>query len=141
MPGDPALGDDFWTASVGITLPWVYQRQTVQEEVRGARAGRTAAEADLAALRNELAARVEELVVEVQRLDEQIALVETALLPQAEGALASSWAAYETGKVEFLTVLDNQLNLYNLHLQRSRLLSDRRKTVAELEYVVGGGMS
>ncbi|MBN1458119.1 MAG: TolC family protein [Armatimonadetes bacterium] len=141
IPGDPARGDDFWTASVGMTLPWVYQRDTVDERVRGAGAAQAAAQADLTALENELVARVEELSVEVGRLGEELALLDTALLPQAEGALASSWAAYSTGKVEFLTLLDNQMNLHNLLLQRSRLLEDRLKMMAELEYTVGGGIA
>jgi len=141
IPMDPAFGDDFWSASVAISLPWLYRSDTVDQEVRGAEATRAAAEAELEALRNELGARVEELVVEGKRLDEQITLLETALLPQAEGALSSSWSAYETGRVELLTVLDNHLNLYHLHLRRSRLLAERKRMLAELEYVVGGAVS
>ncbi len=138
VPGDPAFGEDFWSAFAAMTLPWVYRRDTVDEDVKAASAALAAAEADLAALRNELAATVEELLVDIQRLDERIALLETGLLPQAEGALSSSWAAYETGAVEFLTVLDNQRNVYDLHLQRSRLLADHARALAELEYAVGG---
>lgn len=138
VPGDPAFGEDFWSAFAAVTLPWMYRRDTVDEEVKAASAALTAAEADLAALRNELAATEEELLVDIQRLDEQIALLETGLLPQAEGALSSSWAAYETGAVEFLTVLDNQRNVYDLHLQSSRLLADRAKALADFEYAVGG---
>jgi outer membrane protein TolC len=99
---------------------------------------RKAAEADLSALVNELEARAEELVVRVGRLRDQIALAETGLLPQAEGALASSRAAYATGRVEFLTVIDNQINLYNLHLERIRLLAEHEQSLAELEYLTGG---
>jgi outer membrane protein TolC len=138
VPMDPVEGDDFWSVSVGVTLPWVYRRDTVDQEVKAATAGREAAEADLAAVRNELAARAEELVIDVGRLDEQIALLETGLLPQAEGALASSRAAYATGRVEFLNVIDNQINLYSLQRERVRLIAEHERSMAELEYVLGG---
>ncbi len=138
VPMDPARGEDFWSASVGMTLPWVYRRDTVDQEVKAAEAGREAAQADLAALVNELSARIEELRVDVGRLDEQIALVETGLLPQAEGALASSRAAYATGRIEFIAVIDNQLSLYNLQLDWVRLIAERERHLAELEYLIRG---
>jgi outer membrane protein TolC len=138
VPMDPARGEDFWSASVGMTLPWVYRRDTADQEVKAAEAGREAAQADLAALVNELSARIEELRVDVGRLDEQIALVETGLLPQAEGALASSRAAYATGRIEFIAVIDNQLSLYNLQLDWVRLIAERERHLAELEYLIRG---
>jgi outer membrane protein TolC len=137
VPMDPVRGEDFWSASVGMTLPWVYRHDTVDQEVKAASAAREAAQADLAALLNELAARAEELAVDLGRSTQQIALVETGLLPQAEGALASSRAAYATGRVEFLTVIDNQMNLYSLQLERIRLIAEHERDLAELEYVLG----
>ena len=138
VPMDPARGEDFWSASVGVSLPWIYRRDTVDQEVKAAEARRSAAELEAAAIRNAVMGRIEELVVELVREDEQIALLETGLLPQAEGALVSSRAAYATGQVEILTLLDNQMNLYSLELQRLRLIADHERDVSELEYLVGG---
>jgi outer membrane protein TolC len=138
VPMDPVRGEDFWSASVGMTLPWLYRGSTVDQEVKAATCGREAAQADLAALTNELSARIEELTIDVGRLDEQIALVRTGLLPQAEGALASSQAAYATGRLEFIAVIDNQLNLYNLQLDWVRLVAERERHLAELEYLISG---
>jgi len=137
VPGDPVSGNDFWSASVAMTLPWFNRRNTVDEEVRSAEADSRAAEADLQALRNDLAAQVEDTSVQIGQTDEQLSLIDTALLPQAEGALSSSWSAYRTGKLELVNALDNQMNLYNLYLQRSRLLADRARAVAELDYLAG----
>lgn len=140
VPMDPVRGEDFWSASVGMSLPWLYRKDTVDREVEAGAARREAAELDLEAACNELVARIEGLVIDTAREEEQIALLETGLLPQAEGALASSRAAYATGQVELLTLLDNQMNLYNLQLQRLRLMADHEADLAELEYVVGGGL-
>ena len=138
VPMDPVRGEDFWSASVGMSLPWIYRKEKVDQEVEAGTARRVAAELDLEAVLNELVARIEGLVIDTVRENEQIALLETGLLPQAEGALASSRAAYATGQVEFLTLLDNQTNLYNLELQRVRLIADHEADLAELEYAVGG---
>ncbi len=138
VPMDPARGEDFWSASVGMSLPWLYRVDKVDQEVEAGAARRAAAELDLEAMRNQLMARIEELVIETRREVEQLALLETGLLPQAEGALASSRAAYATGQVEFLALLDNQTNLHNLQLQRLRLMADHEADLAELEYTVGG---
>ena len=135
---NPMSGDDMWSASVGMSLPWLYRREKVDEEVRGARAEQEAAEQELAAMENELRQMVEETVTEIGRAEEQLSLVETALLPQAEGALSSSRAAYETGKTEFGNLLDNQMSLYNEQLRRADLAADRERSLADLEYLLGG---
>jgi len=106
--------------------------------VEAAGARRAAAEQGVEAMRNEVGAMVEELAIDTHREEEQLALVETGLLPQAEGAYAASRASYATGQGGLLELLDNQMNLYNLELQRLMLLAERGRSVAELEYMVGG---
>jgi outer membrane protein TolC len=106
--------------------------------VKAAQSEQTAAGQDIAAMRNELGQMVQSMVIDVNRANQQISLVETALLPQAEGALASSKAAYQTGQLPFVSLLDNQMNLYTQQLRRAELLEGREKSLAELEYLVGG---
>jgi len=140
LEANPMTGDDMWTALVGINLPWVYRRDKVDEEVRAATAERGAAERDVEAMRNELVSMAEETAIDIGRAEEQLALVETGLLPQAEGAYAASRASYATGMGDVLSLLDNQMNLYNLELQRAMLLRDRERAVADVEYLVGGAL-
>ena len=137
VPMDPVRGEDFWSASAAINLPWIRRSQRVDQEVVGAQAQRLAAASSLEALRNEITARTDEVLVEIARDDEQLSLLETGLLPQAEGALASSLAAYATGQVSFLTLIDNQMNLYQLQLQWLDLIADHERNLADLEYLVG----
>lgn len=137
VPMEPMSGEDFWSVSAAINLPWIYRGQTVDQEVAGAQAQQMAAASNLEALLNEIAAGIDELLVEIARDDEQLALLETGLLPQAEGALASSMAAYATGQVNFLTLIDNQMNLYELQMQGLELIADHERNLADLEYLVG----
>jgi outer membrane protein TolC len=138
---DPMSGDDMWSATVGITLPWLYRRDKVDEEVRGAKAQQEAAARELEAMQNEVSGMVEEMVIDIQRADEQLSLAETGLLPQAEGAYAASRSSYATGKGEVLDLLMNQMNLYNLELQRVMLLMQRERAIADLAYTVGGSLT
>jgi cobalt-zinc-cadmium efflux system outer membrane protein len=138
MAMNPDSGNDMWSASVGMNLPWFRRRDTVDREVEAAQAMRRAMESEVQAMRNELPAMAEEMLIDIARTEEQLALLETGLMPQAEGAYAASRASYATGKGELLDLLDNQMNLYTLELQRAMLLAERERALAELEYVVGG---
>jgi len=133
-------GTDMWSASVGINLPSVYRRHTVDQEVKATHAGRVSAEQEVEAMRNEIAAMIAEMVSEVITADQQLSLLDTGLLPQAEGALAASRASYGTGRGEILDLLDNQVNLFNLQMRRVMLLAEREQNLAELEYLIGGSL-
>ena len=137
---DPNSGDDMWSATVGLNLPWVYRRDKVDQEVKAAGSTHSAAESDVAAMQNELSAMVDELLIDIGRAEEQLSLVETGLLPQAEGAYSASRTAYSTGKSGFLSLLDDQMNLANLELERVTLLADHERSVAEVEYTAGGSI-
>jgi outer membrane protein TolC len=140
MEGDPMSGADMWSASVGISLPWV-NRGVHEAEARAARADQTGVEQSTAAQINDITARLVELAVEIERAEEQLSLVETGLLPQAEGALAASRSAYTTGKTDVINVLSNQLSLYNLLLERAQLLREHEQNVAEYEYELNGALA
>ncbi len=139
--GEMGGGTDMWSASVGMSLPWVRRSGKLDREVEAAEARRAAAEREVEAMRNELGAMVEEHATDVRRVDEQLALLETGLMPQAEGAYAAARASYATGMGELTELLDNQMNLYNLELQRAMLLAERGRSMAELEYMVGGPLT
>ena len=138
MAMNPESGTDMWSATVGMNLPWFRRRDTVDREVEAAQAMRRAMESEVAAMRNELPAMADEMLIDIGRAEEQLSLLETGLMPQAEGAYAASRASYASGKGELLDLLDNQMNLYTLELQRAALLAERERALAELEYVVGG---
>jgi cobalt-zinc-cadmium efflux system outer membrane protein len=131
-PGRP----DMITALVSVPLPiWKGRRQDAL--AAEARAELTALEAARAAKRNEVRAEVARLVSELERQRAQLALYVKAILPQAQASLASAAASYQVGKVEFLTVLDNQATVFSYETEYFRALSDFAKTLAELERVVG----
>ena len=45
---------------------------------------------------------------------------------------------YQTGKVDFLSLISSQMTLFNYQLEFYQALSDYRKDIARLEFTVGG---
>jgi len=75
--------------------------------------------------------------VRVQRAARLVKLIGGAIIPQASLALESSMAGYGVGKVDFLTMLDNVLNLQQDELDLHRQTTDHEIAVAKIEEVIG----
>jgi outer membrane protein TolC len=133
--GDPVDGDDFLSASVTIRLPVDRPKWRAQVAEREALVRRSRAEyrSHRAALRDGLRARFADL----ERADEEIALIERGLLPQARQSLESSRSAYEVDEVDFLSLIDSQVRLLEAQLRLERAIADRRAAYAAVEWTVG----
>lgn len=143
---DPMTGAEMWSAGVGINLPWVYRKEKTEQERQAAAAAKNAALEEVSARRNELVSMIRQRVNEVRRADEQLCLLDTGLLPQAEGAVAAARSAYLVGKGSITALLDSQMSFLNYRLQRSRIIAEREINLAEINYLVGcspteGGVS
>ncbi|MBW2313827.1 MAG: TolC family protein [Deltaproteobacteria bacterium] len=136
--GDAVNGDDFLEASVTIRLPvdrrkW---RAKVVEQDALLRRSQANYRRFRAALRNAVRARYADL----DRADQQIALLEGGLLPQARQSLDSSRSGYEVDKVDFLSLIDSQVRLLNAQLRLERAIADRRAAFAAVEASVGASL-
>ena len=127
---------DMVTALVSIPIP-VQKGRKQDAYVAAARADLAALEAELHARKNELRADVARLHAELERQRAQLALYVKAIIPQGRASLTSATASYQVGRVEFLTVLDNQATLFNYETEYFRTLTEFATTLAELERVVG----
>jgi outer membrane protein TolC len=94
------------------------------------------AKALYAAAKNELFYKIHDLVAKATKSAQLIELYETGIIPQATQSLNSAIAAYEVGNVDFLSLIDNQITLCNFETQRSEILADYEKELAELEVMV-----
>jgi outer membrane protein, heavy metal efflux system len=127
---------DFFSASVGITLPlWhrTKQDQEVKAAARDLSAGRSGYSAAVNAVRN----RIRDITADLASMKESLSLYDTGLLPQARESVSSSRSAYEVGQVEFASVLMGQLSLYQQEIEREKTAQSYRIRASELELVVG----
>jgi cobalt-zinc-cadmium efflux system outer membrane protein len=92
---------------------------------------------ELEAARDALEARLAAgLASFASRLDSYV-LFDKSVIPQAELAYLSAMAAYETGKVDILSVIAAQRTLREAKLTRLDLWAGMAKTLAEMETITG----
>ncbi len=73
--------------------------------------------------------------------DETINLYRTGIVPQAREALASSMAAYQLDKLDFLTLLSNELTLLQYELELERAVLRSRNLSANIEFITGAAVA
>jgi len=124
--------------SVRVALPIPLRKQQ-RQDLLVAETGATLAslEAQHRAKQNQIRAEVARLDAELERRRAQLALYVKAIIPQGRAALTSATASYQVGKVEFLTLLENQATLFSYETEYFRVLTEFASNLAELERIVG----
>jgi outer membrane protein TolC len=121
---------------VGITIPlWAGARQLPLR--REMAAMQSMEEARERGLYNETLARIAELHAEAQRARNLLSLYADAILPQAQASVESALSAYRVGRVEYLTLVQNQMTVNRYEIETVRLRSDYHRALAELEALIG----
>jgi len=88
-------------------------------------------------LKNEIFFEIKDSWEKERRGSRLIDLYQNEIIPQAKASLESAMAGYEVGNVDFMTLLDNQITLFNYQLSYHQVLTDYEKDLAEVEAVVG----
>jgi len=136
---DPVKGTDFFSASAGINIPlyfWSKQKNKVQEKAADLQSAREKYEG----MKNNTKFGVSRLFYSLKKYEKEIELYRTAILPQARGSLESARSGYQVDKVDFLTLLNNQVTLYNYEIAYHQALTSYFMTIAGLEEMVGGSL-
>lgn len=121
---------------LGVSLPlYARSRQYAMRDEEGAM--REMAAADLAALRAETRGAVAEAYANVSRARRLAAFYRASVLPQAAATATSSLTAYQSGTVNFMTVLDAQMNLNRFRQELFTLEAEEGSAWAELEMLTG----
>ena len=131
----PDNGKDVYSLTVGVNIPVYRARYDAAVEEANARLEGARANHRDAIVEVGLAVRAAEL--RLAMVDEQMALFETALIPQAEQALSLAEAAYSTGTAAIVDLLDSEQVLFEVRLGLARLKSDYMKALAEMEWAIG----
>jgi cobalt-zinc-cadmium efflux system outer membrane protein len=129
-------GVDFLSGSVSISLPiffWKKQNKQVEEYKLNEVSVSNSYENFCRQLQGELENKLNEFDRNIQLLT----LYQQGILIQASQSVQSALAAYQVDKVDFLTLVNNQMSLFNYELDYYRILSDYYKNIAELEALVG----
>ncbi len=135
VPGDPAPGDDFLSAGVTIRLP--VNRAKWRERVAEREAQLRRARAEFHRTRLEIEEAIRARHADLRRADEAARLLRDGLVPQARQSLESNRAGYEVDRVDFLSLIDAWVRLFDAELRLERTWADRHRAFAALEAAVG----
>jgi cobalt-zinc-cadmium efflux system outer membrane protein len=129
---------DAWTARIGITWPKApWSRGKIDARVAEQTAAIQAAKARTQAMENMVRLAVQEAYVRAKSAQDRAALLRTTILPQSQQTLEVSRVGYQTDRVDFQALIDNQRVLLDVNLSYFRALSDFTQAVADLERAVG----
>jgi outer membrane protein TolC len=125
-----------WNPQFSMTLPiW---RDKLAAELAAAQAGKRAAEARLSAEQIALAVDFAEQTYLIREADRELTLLRERLLPRARQSLEVSRAAYRSGQVDFLNVIDAERSLLNFQLDEIAAQIQREIARAQLTLLVAG---
>lgn len=127
---------DFFSFLVGINIPIWYKSKQSRHVVENRRelAWR---EAQYEARKNDVLFTVHDLFARIRRNDELIDLYGNSIIPRAEQSLAADMGAYQVGAIDFLTLLNSEMTLFNYRIEYERFLSTHEQNLADLEAAVG----
>ena len=127
---------DMLTIMVGVSIPlFAGSRQLPLR--REALATQAMEEAKALDLYNETFAQLTETRADAERALNLTALYRSSILPQARAAVESALSAYRVGRVDYMTLVTNQMIVNRYEIESVRLLADYHGAIAELEALVG----
>ena len=128
-------GKDQWWFTIGFTMPiWFKRIQGAKfEAYRGVREA-------LASLRNAnnvVAFRIIDSIANVEAQRDEVILFRDQILPQARQTVEASVSGYETGELDFLTLIDNWQQLLQFELIQYQNITELEQAFADLREAVG----
>lgn len=124
-----------WELMFEINIP--LQQATRRADESQAQAMLAAAQARQETAANELLALLGEQIAALEAARQVESITQTSLLPQASLTLQAALAGYETGKLDFATVLEAQRQVRSAQLNLIRTRAEARMRLAEIERLLG----
>ena len=131
--GDP--GYNMFSAGVTFNLPF-------QQERRRAMLAESSSEVSMAAeelnsLKNTISFAINDALAQLERRRKLVELYRGGIIPQAEQSLESAVISYRVNKVDFLTLLDGRMTLFNYERELYESQAEYMMGMARLEAAVG----
>jgi outer membrane protein TolC len=131
--------NDWLSFMVGISLPlWAGKSHLpLRREMAAMQAEEEARAIDIY---NETFARIAERRAEAERARKLVELYSSSVLPQARAAVESALSAYRVGKVDFMTLVQNELTVNRFEIESVRLAAEYQRAVGELQALVASDL-
>ena len=123
---------DMGSIALGVSLP-IWGGSKDKPLQRAAAADHAEQDARALELHYDTYARLGELRAADERARTLEEIYRVQILPQAEAAVESAFAAYQVGSVDYATLLDARLTVNRYAIDRVRLAAERLQATAEIE--------
>ncbi len=127
---------DFLSFFVGVNIP-IWFRSKQDKKVSETHYRILQAKSQYESVRNDVCFAVRDFGSRIKRSRELMDLYRASIIPQAEQSLSADMAAYQVARIDFLTLLNSQITLFNFEIEYERAVRDYEKDLAGLEAVVG----
>ena len=128
-------GDDMYSLGVTFNLP--VQRERRQAMVAESSSEISMASEELNSAKNNINLSVSDILAQLERRKKLIDLYRAGIIPQSEQSLESATIGYRVNKVDFLTLLDSRMTLFNYERELYESQAEYMMKLAQLEAVVG----
>lgn len=128
--------DDIWQLSLGLRVPlyfWKKERFGVEE------AGFNLVEAkeNHDAIEDNLLFQVKDSFISAETAENLLELYSNGIIPQSSLSLESAISGYQVGDIDFLTLLNNIITLFNFELEYYDQLTAYQKALVKIEEISG----
>ena len=133
---DGAYRSDMIIFTVGINLP-VWRSTKLAPMVAEAEAMRGQALDQYDAQQNDILMQIHHQGAVAEQNLESARLYESTILPQAKLVVDSSLASYRVNRLDFFSVLDAQVTVFNYELAYASAVAGYNKAIAEIDLLTG----
>jgi outer membrane protein TolC len=128
--------EDIWQLSLGLRVPlyfWRKEKFGVQEAALDV----TEARENYEAARNNVLFILKDNFISARTAENLTELYKEGIIPQSTLSLESAISSYQVGEIDFLTLLNNLITLFNFELEYYEQLATFNKSLARIEEVTG----
>jgi outer membrane protein, heavy metal efflux system len=133
---DGARRPDMVSLTVAINLP-VWRENKLTPRVMESLALRDQAQNMYEAQRNAVTASLRQQMALAEQNLKSARLYQISILPQARLTVEAALAAYRVNRVDFLTLLDSQMTVFNYEVSLATAIASYHKALAEIDLLVG----
>ena len=127
-----------YTPMVALTIPFSpWTKGKHDYEIQEALAERQMAKANLDAMKNMALSEAREMFAKLEAARKSLSFYQEGLLPQAQQSYGAALSAYQTGQVNFMTLLDAQRTIRDTRMGYYKALVDYEQSLADLDRAVG----
>ncbi|NIS07765.1 MAG: TolC family protein [Candidatus Dadabacteria bacterium] len=128
--------EDLWQVGLGLKVPlyfWRKEKPAIQEAHLNLQASKDRYDDSTA----EILFEIKDKYISANTADRLMGLYKDGIIPQSQISLESAISGYQVGDVDFLTLLNNLITLFNFEIEYYKQLAEHEISVAMLEQISG----